>query len=75
MPVRGWQRAFLGALLVGALAVAGIALNFTLLRLTQDSHDPVGQAEPASRLRRSDDLDDNDHPGDDHRRQRPGDDA
>lgn len=46
MDMRPWQRAFLGALLVGAVAVAGIALNFTLLRLTQDSHDPVGKLSP-----------------------------
>ena len=46
MGVRSWQRAFLGALLVGAVAVAGIALNFTLLRLTQDAHDPVGKLSP-----------------------------
>ncbi len=26
--------------------MAGIALNFTLLRLTQDSHDPVGKLSP-----------------------------
>lgn len=44
--MRVWQRAILGALLVGAVAVAGIALNFTLLRLTQDSHDPVGKLSP-----------------------------
>jgi hypothetical protein len=44
--VRTWQRAFLGAVLVGAVAVAGIALNFTLLRLTQDAHDPVGRLSP-----------------------------
>ena len=44
--MRAWQRALLGALLVGAVAVAGIALNFTLLRLTQDSHDPVGKLSP-----------------------------
>ncbi len=50
--MRAWQRALLGALLVGAVAVAGIALNFTLLRLTQDAHDPVGQAEPARGLLR-----------------------
>jgi len=41
-----WHRALLGVLLVGAVAVAGIALNFTLLRLTQDSHDPVGKLSP-----------------------------
>jgi hypothetical protein len=44
--VRTWNKALLGALLVGAVAVAGIALNFTLLRLTQDSHDPVGKLSP-----------------------------
>jgi hypothetical protein len=44
--MRAWQRAFLGALLVGAVAVAGISLNFTLLRLTQDAHDPVGKLSP-----------------------------
>lgn len=33
-------------MLVGAVAVAGIALNFTLLRLTQDAHDPVGRLSP-----------------------------
>ena len=36
----------MGALLVGAVATAGIALNFTLLRLTQDAHDPVGKLSP-----------------------------
>ena len=44
--MRAWQRALFGALLVGAVAAAGIALNFTLLRLTQDSHDPVGKLSP-----------------------------
>jgi hypothetical protein len=44
--VGSWQRAVLGVLLVGALAVAGIALNFTLLRLTQDANDPVGKLSP-----------------------------
>jgi hypothetical protein len=44
--VASWQRAVLGALLVAAIAVAGIALNFTLLRLTQDAHDPVGKLSP-----------------------------
>ena len=44
--MRAWHRALLGALLVGAVAVAGIALNFTLLRLTQDAHDPVGKLSP-----------------------------
>ena len=46
MAVRAWHRALLGVLLVGAVAVAGIALNFTLLRLTQDAHDPVGKLSP-----------------------------
>lgn len=45
MPM-AWHRALLGALLVGAVAIAGIALNFTLLRMTQDSHDPVGKLSP-----------------------------
>ena len=36
----------MGALLVGVVAVAGIAVNFTLLRLTQDAHDPVGKLSP-----------------------------
>jgi hypothetical protein len=44
--VGSWRRAVLGVLLVGALAVAGIALNFTLLRLTQDANDPVGKLSP-----------------------------
>jgi hypothetical protein len=44
--MHGWHRALLGALLVGAVAAAGIALNFTLLRLTQDAHDPVGKLSP-----------------------------
>jgi hypothetical protein len=44
--MRAWRRALLGALLVGAVAAAGIALNFTLLRLTQDAHDPVGKLSP-----------------------------
>jgi hypothetical protein len=44
--VRSWRRAVLGVVLVGAIAIAGIALNFTLLRLTQDAHDPVGKLSP-----------------------------
>jgi hypothetical protein len=44
--MRAWHRAFLGVLLVGAVAAAGIALNFTLLRMTQDAHDPVGRLSP-----------------------------
>jgi hypothetical protein len=41
-----WQRIVLGALLLGAVAAAGIALNFTLLRLTQEGNDPVGKLSP-----------------------------
>lgn len=44
--MQAWQRAVAGALLVGAVAVAGIALNFTLLRLTRDANDPVGKLSP-----------------------------
>jgi hypothetical protein len=44
--VQTWQKTLLGVLLVGAVAVAGIALNFTLLRMTQDAHDPVGKLSP-----------------------------
>ena len=44
--MRAWQRILLGSLLIGAVAVAGIALNFTLLGLTQDAHDPVGKLSP-----------------------------
>ena len=44
--MRSWQRAVLGAVLLAAVAVAGIALNFALLRLTQDANDPVGKLSP-----------------------------
>lgn len=44
--MRTWQRNLLGSLLIAAVAVAGIALNFTLLGLTQDAHDPVGKLSP-----------------------------
>jgi len=44
--VRSWQRALLGTLLLAAVAAAGIALNFGLLRLTQESNDPVGKLSP-----------------------------
>ena len=46
MRVRTWHRALFGLLLLGAVATAGIVLNFTLLRLTQDAHDPVGRLSP-----------------------------
>ncbi len=44
--MRGWIRALLGGLLLCAIAAAGIGLNFTLLRLTSDAHDPVGKLSP-----------------------------
>jgi len=46
LAVQTWHRTLFGVLLVGAVAVGGIALNFTLLRLTQDAHDPVGKLSP-----------------------------
>ncbi len=36
----------LGALLLCAIAAAGIGVNFTLLRLTGDANDPVGKLSP-----------------------------
>ena len=36
----------LGGLLLCAIATAGIGLNFALLRLTGDAHDPVGRLSP-----------------------------
>jgi len=44
--MRTWQRIVLGSLMLGAVAIAGIALNFALLGLTQDAHDPVGKLSP-----------------------------
>ena len=44
--MRSWQTMLLGGLLVVAVAVAGIAFNLALLRLTQDSSDPVGKLSP-----------------------------
>jgi hypothetical protein len=44
--MRGWTRVLLGGLLLCAIATAGIGLNFTLLRLTGDAHDPVGRLSP-----------------------------
>ncbi len=43
---RGWTRTLLGGLLLCAIAAAGIGLNFTLLRLTSEAHDPVGRLSP-----------------------------
>ena len=54
--VRSWRRALFGTLLVVAVAVAGIALNFTLLRLTQDSNDPVGRLSPRAVFNEPSDL-------------------
>lgn len=44
--MRSWQRLLLGGLLLVAVAVAGIALNFTLLDLIEDENDPVGKLSP-----------------------------
>jgi hypothetical protein len=44
--MRSWQRLLLGGLLLAAVAVAGIALNFTLLGLTRDENGPVGKLSP-----------------------------
>ena len=46
--VRSWQRIVLGAALVAVIAAAGILVNFSLLRLTQDANDPVGKLSPRS---------------------------
>ena len=46
--VRSWQRIVLGAALVAVIAIAGILVNFSLLRLTQDANDPVGKLSPRS---------------------------
>ena len=42
----GRSRVAIGAALVLALAVASTAANLFLLRLTQDSSDPVGRLSP-----------------------------
>jgi len=44
--VGGRSRVAIGAALVLALAVASTAANLFLLRLTQDSSDPVGRLSP-----------------------------
>ena len=44
--MRSWQRLLLGGVLLAAVAVAGIALNFTLLGLTRDDNEPVGRLSP-----------------------------
>ena len=44
--MRSWQRFLLGGLLLVVVAVAGIALNFTLLGLTRDDNEPVGKLSP-----------------------------
>ena len=41
-----WMRAIAGLALVSLVALAGIAASFGLLRLTQNSHDPVGELSP-----------------------------
>ena len=41
-----WFRITAGASLVVAVALVGIVANFGLLRLTQDSADPVGKLRP-----------------------------
>ena len=44
--MRSWQRFLVGGLALAAVAVAGIALNFTLLGLTRDDNEPVGRLSP-----------------------------
>ena len=41
-----WMRAVAGVALVALVALVGIAASFGLLRLTQNSHDPVGKLSP-----------------------------
>jgi hypothetical protein len=41
-----WFRVAAGVALVAAVALVGIVANFGLLRLTQDSADPVGKLRP-----------------------------
>ena len=44
--MRSWNRILLGVLLIGAVAVAGTALNLALLSFTQYENDPVGKLSP-----------------------------
>jgi hypothetical protein len=44
--MRSWQRALIAALLVAAVAAAGIALNFALLGRAQDDNGPLGKLSP-----------------------------
>lgn len=43
-------RAAAGVALVAAVALVGIVANFGLLRLTQDSTDPVGKLRPRATI-------------------------
>jgi hypothetical protein len=51
--VRSWHRILVGALLVLAVAAAGIVLNFGLLGLTQEGGDRVGKLSPRAVFDRS----------------------
>lgn len=44
--VRPSSKSVVAVLLVALVAILGIAANFALLGLTQDSHDPVGRLSP-----------------------------
>jgi hypothetical protein len=46
LPVGNWLRAVAGVSIVVLVAGVGIAASFALLRLTQDSNDPVGKLSP-----------------------------